>query len=174
MKKELILAAILLTAVTSHAFNEITLSGGPYDVVVPILNDEPSSGDRQAGQIFYDIGAGLKVVNPTGGIDTVTTSGASPVTTGAANDRLERAAISSTGTVSSESSDWISGNCTNANPRVCTFVASTFAATPICVAVANDGTGGRVVSISAQSSSSISISSDPSQYGVNIICMGSR
>jgi hypothetical protein len=42
------------------------------------------------------------------------------------------ATISSTGTVSNENLDWINGNCTNANPMVCTFNSGHFTGNPNC------------------------------------------
>lgn len=76
-----------------------------------------------------------------GPIDVVgwTTSGAAPQLVGSVTSnsnnalRIESAHIAPTGTVSGESSDWISGNCTNASPQVCTFVSGAFSAKPLCV-----------------------------------------
>lgn len=45
------------------------------------------------------------------------------------------------GTVLTQSKPFIS-SCTNANPRVCTFVANTFSVNPICIVGANSGGGG--------------------------------
>ena len=66
------------------------------------------------------------------------------------------AEVSSTGTVSGENLDWISGNCTNANPRVCTYNSSIFTVAPNCTVSAIDTTD-RGATISAISSSSVSI-----------------
>lgn len=82
------------------------------------------------------------------------------------------ATVSSIGTVSAENVDWINGNCTNANPLVCTFNTSLFSAVPSCTATA---VSGRIVNISAISTSSISIqgvddAGSATQYGFHIVC----
>ncbi len=59
------------------------------------------------------------------------------------------ATIANDGTVTNENSDWISGNCTNADPRVCTFVTSFFSAAPNCTTDGED--------VTAVSSSSVSV-----------------
>lgn len=62
------------------------------------------------------------------------------------------------GVVSKENVDWISGNCTNADPKVCTFVSGIFSAAPNCVVQAYDATGGLgQMEISAVSATSITI-----------------
>lgn len=67
--------------------------------------------------------------------------------------------VSSTGVVSSEGpDDWISGNCTNAAPSVCTFVASKFTNTPNCQLSTNNITGAvSIPTIPSVSSSSITL-----------------
>lgn len=67
--------------------------------------------------------------------------------------------VSSTGVVSSEGpEDWISGNCTNAAPSVCTFVASKFTNTPNCQLSTNNITGAvSIPTIPSVSSSSITL-----------------
>lgn len=43
------------------------LSTSPYEVVVPLLNADPATGDRVAGQIYYNIGTGgFKAIDSTG------------------------------------------------------------------------------------------------------------
>lgn len=56
------------------------------------------------------------------------------------------------GVVSKEFGDIVNGNCTNANPRVCTF-NSVWASAPNCVVTSNDGsdTGTNAISISTSS-----------------------
>lgn len=66
------------------------------------------------------------------------------------------AKVSSTGTVSGENVDWISGNCTNANPRVCTL-SVTLNNSPNCVVVDKQNTDNSNATISAISSTSVSI-----------------
>ena len=59
------------------------------------------------------------------------------------------ATIANDGSVSLESADWINGDCTNADPRVCTFNSGIFTAAPNCVTDGED--------VTAVSSSSVSI-----------------
>lgn len=44
------------------------------------------------------------------------------------------AKVSNAGVVSDENVNWINGNCTNANPNVCSFVSGIFTASPNCTA----------------------------------------
>lgn len=87
------------------------------------------------------------------------------------------AKVTSTGTVSDENLDFINGNCTNANPRVCTFNTSFFAATPNCVVAPVDANSNNNIQITAQSASSISVSTAGaavlSQRDFNIYCQRS-
>lgn len=48
------------------------------------------------------------------------------------------ASVSTTGVVSRENIDWISGNCTNANPSVCTIPAGIFNSVPNCQCTTQD------------------------------------
>jgi hypothetical protein len=57
--------------------------------------------------------------------------------------------VGNTGTVTNENLDWINGNCTNADPRVCTFKTGIFAVAPNC---STDG-----LAITAVSSTTVSI-----------------
>lgn len=79
------------------------------------------------------------------------------------------AKVSATGVVSDESLDWISGNCTNATPRVCTF-NSGIVTVPMSCTVTATGAGGRIATIISSTSSVISFQNDPSQYDNHIIC----
>jgi hypothetical protein len=64
-------------------------------------------------------------------------------------------AITTSGTVSQENKDFISGNCSAANPTVCTFVTGRFTVAPNCVATVDNNTGVTVepLSVSATSAS---------------------
>jgi len=73
------------------------------------------------------------------------------------------AKIGSTGTVTSESADFIQGDCTNADPKVCTFVSGSFTVTPVCVASIENGTA-RVATIEAISNTSVSVQSYSTRY----------
>lgn len=70
------------------------------------------------------------------------------------------ALVSNTGTVTSENVDFINGNCTNADPRVCTFNGGIFSVAPNCT---TDN-----AAITAVSSSSVSIDQNGTQS--YIIC----
>jgi hypothetical protein len=61
------------------------------------------------------------------------------------------AKISNLGVVDRENTDFINGNCTNANPRVCTFTSGRFTVAPNCVVTAVGGNG-FIASFSAEAS----------------------
>lgn len=65
------------------------------------------------------------------------------------------AKIASNGTVSDESADWITGNGTNANPRVLTVTG--FSVTPNVTVITTDNTDNSNATISAASATSISV-----------------
>ncbi len=118
-----------------------------FDFIAPIVLDE-SDAPNQSGLIYYDIGSGLKVVNPEGEHELL-----APV--GGANWAVFSALItdgSSVGTVSNESSDFIDGNCTN--PSVgnytCTF-EELFSSTPNCVGTSLDHQSLRITSVNSSS-----------------------
>lgn len=67
------------------------------------------------------------------------------------------AQISSTGTISGESKDFINGNCTNANPTVCTFNSGIFTVAPNCT-ISPVGSTSNARGTSAYSTSSVSAS----------------
>lgn len=73
-------------------------------------------------------------------------------------ENIFTAKVSNSGVVSDENLDWLNGNCTNANPFVCTFNSSIFSSTPNCYAQAVTLSGSpRTTTIQAQSSSSVSV-----------------
>jgi len=108
------------------------------------------------------------------------------VTSGSGNAiRIEYASVSDTGTVSSESSDWITGNCTNASPRVCTMPSGLFSIPPICFATGTDSssTPDTYPTIQSVSTTSFSVmtnnhlpgfSNVTNQRPFNVTCMGPR
>lgn len=95
--------------------------------------------------------------------------------------RFEGANVGATGTVTEVGgSDWISGNCTNANPRVCTF-STAYAATPVCTATYANAASAFTAVITAQGTSSVSVytfQTDAPGAGsaqpFNILCLGPR
>jgi len=108
------------------------------------------------------------------------------VTSGAGNAlRIEYASVSDTGTVSSESSDWITGNCTNASPRVCTIPSGLFSSPPICFATGTDSssTPDTYPTIQSVSTTSFSVMTNnhlpgfanvTNQRPFNVTCMGPK
>lgn len=79
------------------------------------------------------------------------------------------AKVSATGVVSEENLDWINGNCTNATPRVCTFISGLVTTGMNCQVTAV-GAGGRIGTIITSSSTAFSFQNDPSQYDSHILC----
>jgi hypothetical protein len=106
------------------------------------------------------------------------------VTSGASSAlRIEGAAVAADGTVSGETSDWLNGNCTNANPRVCTMTSGMFSSAPICVATGTDSSSTPDIypTIQLTTTSGFNIQTNnhlpgfanvSNQRPVNIICMG--
>ena len=68
--------------------------------------------------------------------------------------------VTTSGTVTLENKDFINGNCTAANPAVCTFNTGIFTVAPNCVASVASNTSNIAV-ISAVSSSSVSVQTTP-------------
>jgi hypothetical protein len=86
------------------------------------------------------------------------------------------ARVSATSTITSESKDWINGNCSySAGQHTCNFVSGTFTVAPICTATfVQTGTAG-VVEIETITSSSIIINTrnpsfNPVQFGFTLSC----
>lgn len=82
--------------------------------------------------------------------------------------------VASTGGVSDENLDWIAGNCTTANPSVCTFKTGLFTTTPNCTATMVIAASGQIASIDAQSATSVSVrqsqSAGLSANPFNLVC----
>lgn len=72
-------------------------------------------------------------------------------------DAEYRAKVSSTGVVSDEDRDFISGNCTNAYPSVCTFVTGIFTVAPNCTALINGGANRVMTTSTIPTASSVSV-----------------
>lgn len=90
-------------------------------------------------------------------------------------DTVYSAKASVTAVVSDESKDFISGNCTNANPAVCTFVTGIFTVSPNCTV---SGDAVRILSVSSISATSVSINQyddagAPSRSAFEIHCQKS-
>lgn len=90
------------------------------------------------------------------------------------------AKISSTGVVSGENVDWLSGNCTNVSAMVCTINTGVFSNTPNCEVTVNDTTSGREAHINSQTSTSFTVSRQESgstltktDFGVSVLCQKS-
>lgn len=83
-----------------------------------------------------------------------------------------------TGIVTLDDSDLVSGNCTNANPSVCTYNAGKFSSNPVCVLTADnvDRTFRVLSSLSTSASFTMFVSSTGSvtalDTGAHVICKG--
>lgn len=85
-------------------------------------------------------------------------------------DTFSATVTTTSGVVSNENIDWINGNCTAANPTVCTFNTnlkdgSSALSSPMNCTVATQGSSASVVEVNASSSTSVSISSFVSTNG---------
>lgn len=86
--------------------------------------------------------------------------------------------VTTIGTVTLENKDFISGNCSAANPTVCTFTSGIFTVAPNCVAAQTNAGGSTVLAnIASVSSSSVSVRTINSSTGAdsgsipfNLIC----
>lgn len=86
--------------------------------------------------------------------------------------------VSTTGAVTLENKDFISGNCSAANPTVCTFTSGIFTVAPNCVAAQTNAGGSTILAnIASVSSSSVSVRTINSSTGAdsgsipfNLIC----
>lgn len=185
MKTQLILAITLLTTLSSYG--EVTTSGGPYDTVAPVLGDDPAMADRQAGQIYYKIGAGFKGVNANGNLETLSVSG-TPVTSTASNDRIERVRFhgatdttnctSSPCSISRNSGGIASVTRSGAGQYMINFTAGVFSAPPVCVST---GTVVEIVAIPSSTDTATSVginfyntAGSTADGYANVICMGSK
>jgi hypothetical protein len=90
------------------------------------------------------------------------------------NENVFSAQVSSTGVVNTENVDFINGNCTSAQPSVCTFNSGVFTTTPSCIAIPLGSTQITFSNIPTISASSVSVmnSSNASSQAVayNLIC----
>jgi len=103
----------------------------------------------------------------------------SVVSTRSAVTKINSADIATTGTVSNESGDWISGNCTNASPMVCTLNSGIYSATPHCWTSVNDTGSSSTCQTSPSSSTSVSLrctndagSATTTSINKQLFCMG--
>lgn len=94
---------------------------------------------------------------------------------------LHSALISSAGVVAEETSDFISGNCTNANPMVCTWVPNLWLEQPKCMLNAQSGATISANTISYTGTTSISIRSTDlvganivQTFSKDLLCIGKR
>lgn len=115
------------TGATTLTANNVILGNGTSTVQFV----SPST----SGYVLTSNGSTWTAAAPGTGTSQVTT----PSTT---NPVLYSAVVSDTGVVSNEQGDFISGNCTNASPTVCTYTSGAFTAgsTPNCTMSANNST----------------------------------
>lgn len=73
------------------------------------------------------------------------------------NDYSVKVAASGTVVAGSETIDWINGDCTNADPRVCTFKSGIFTVAPNCVASDVTDADKSTVRVIATSATSVSV-----------------
>jgi hypothetical protein len=90
-------------------------------------------------------------------------------TPGLTKSVLYSAVISTTGVVTVENGEFISGNCTNANPSVCTFTSNTFQSSPVCSATSN--TYNTSVT-SVATTSTVTLDKTTAAAQINLFCHG--
>lgn len=154
-----LLSALALASVPSQAATPLKAGKGfspfakvqGFDFVAPIVDSE-SDAPKQAGLIFYDINEGLKVYNPAGGVDLLSSPGNATVTSGTA-ERIERitfgggtlssptACSSDPCTILTQSGSWVTSvNRSSVGVYVVNFATATFSAPPTCTVASGGGT----------------------------------
>ena len=122
------------TVSTNTGSDIITVIGSLSSTSISISTLHADTSSGAASQPFY-------IICQKSGADYLSSS--SSVYSQAATSTLALATdfsaqVSSSGVVSSENLDWINGNCTNANPTVCTFNGSIFTVAPNCTATSSN------------------------------------
>lgn len=145
----------------------------------PLSNPMTTGGDMIYGGAS---GAATRLANGSA-FQLLQSAGGTSAPTWATIPWTASATISSTGVVSSEVSDFISGNCSNsAGTATCTFTGSFWSANPNCqVTIIGDVTGGSLgaVSISSQTTSSVVVKQSTAGVGnvsrdFSLVCNGFR
>lgn len=160
------------------------------DPIVPIV-DSDTEIQRRAGVLYYDVGVGLKIVNPSGAIETISVTGGSPVTSSGASERIERIKYYTTsfGTVCSvstcdvtSSSTGISVTRNSLGNYTINFPVGMWSSAPTCVIYPANNTNtvipfntGLIVTATAyQFKTNDTISAGLLNTFGDILCMGSR
>ncbi|MGE0527739.1 MAG: hypothetical protein AB7G93_07470 [Bdellovibrionales bacterium] len=151
------------------------------NVVVPLLNGDPSGNELVSGMLYYNTSSNTFIgVDNSGNKVTFGGNTENAVTSGS-TERIERARLDGmNGLVTSQSGNWISINRTAAGLYTLTFVTGTFSAAPACVVSLEDTSNGfiRVYGAPTTTSASISVTNTADSANVDrnfaIICMGAR
>lgn len=184
MKKVLLVMFCVVS--TAYAAERLELLN--FDFIAPIVNSE-TDVPRQAGLIFYDIGSGLKIVNPSGSVEVLSATGTTGVTSGGTSERVERLDLncdSASNDSPSQSGTWVTG-VTDISSSQCTITIANgmFSSAPICVATKTScaASGGtdcfvNVVAGTTATSATFKCISDSgascTSFDANVICMGPR
>lgn len=120
-----------LDSVSKHTFRLMyekgSSSGGLYGSAPQVITDANASyGQRD---IHWTVEPLVKYGNVLMANNVTTPQAPGVIKKGYA---LVSAKVSASGVVSNESGDWISGNCTNASPKVCTFTSGFWKSAPNC------------------------------------------
>lgn len=139
-----ILGVLLLVGVAQAGQFRPSLLGSPYDVVVPVLTDDPASGSRVAGQLYFNVaGSSFNGIDNNGNVVTLAFSVGNVVTSGS-SDRIERIRVtsdctSSPCTIASQSGSWVSSVTRNSTGNYTLNINSgIFSAAPTCNVLAGN------------------------------------
>lgn len=161
---------------------------GLHDVVVPVLPGDPSTTDREVGQLYFDASSGVfKGIDTTGEAIELGSSADAPTVVSGGAERVERAHIDNTGSgcsVTSQSGVWL-GSCTRNGTGDITIniIAGKFSGTPMCFCQVNNNAWPRVCSVLGTPSTTSYQFATQGGGGVfttavdldfNVICMGPR
>lgn len=186
MKTHFFVAAIISFSASAHAEFKSTMFSDSeglfsYEPVVPVVAGDSDILPR-AGLLYYDVGVGLKIVNPSGDPETVSTAGSNPVSSGG-TERVERATVTYSGgtpSISSQSGTWVSVTDSGTGIATMNIVSSTFSVAPTCVVSAQAATGKGCNVTTAATTTSFAISCFNTNNGAAedqnfyVLCMGAR
>lgn len=158
---------------------------GTMDVVAPVVSSESDVSDKQAGMIIYDASANVfKGYKASGSWVALSSGSGSPVSSGAAGQRVERAIISNSGSASitSQSGSWLSSVTRNGTGDIAlTIATSVFSSAPTCVCSGGPSNSNISCSFSGTMTSTsipsiitrnVASSGSVADANVMIICMG--
>lgn len=181
----IIAATLPVSAIANQSYHLLKsdLRISNFDFIAPIVADD-SDVPAQAGLIYYEVGSGLKIINPSGIAENISGGSSNPVVTPATGVvKICSGYISNSGTPSVTRSD---GSCAasvtdqGTGDAEVIFAGSTFASTPTCTATLVDNSStGRVMKIKTVATGSVRVLTGTDSVGAAdldfmFICVGPK